>query len=171
VLDEAGTDDTTAPELTVPDGVTADATSPAGAVVSFSTSATDDVPPNPSIACAPASGSLFAIGGTEVECTATDAAGNKATSSFTVHVKGAGEQIADLIALVESYQLRKLGTSLRDKLVSVQRLLAAGKPRQAEETLTAFVSQVRAQRGKGLTAERADALLTAARRISDVIET
>src|SRR4030095_2512739 len=34
--------------------------------------------------CSPASGSVFALGTTTVTCTATDAAGNLATCSFTV---------------------------------------------------------------------------------------
>jgi len=84
--------------------------------------------------------------------------------------KGAQEQVEDLIGLVDSYQLGKLGTSLHDKLVTVQRFLAAGKPRQAEDNLEAFIAQVEAQRGKGLTQEQADALETAAQRIIDVIE-
>jgi WD40 repeat protein len=169
--EEDGGTDTTAPTLVVPSDITKDATGPGGAVVSYSVSASDDVDSSPSVSCAPPSGSLFAIGVTTVACTAEDAAGNEANASFQIRVRGAAEQLVDLIALVESYGLGKLGTSLRDKLVTVQRFLAAGKPRQAEENLATFISQVEAQRGKGLTAGQADALLTAARRISDVIET
>ena len=86
-------------------------------------------------------------------------------------MKGAAEQVDDLLVLVDSYGLGKLGSSLHDKLVTVQRFLAAGKNRQAEDNLASFIAQVDAQRGKGLTEAQADALTTAALRILDVIET
>ncbi len=164
--------DTTPPILTLPSIVLADATSPMGASVDYSNlvSATDETDGLVPLSCTPPSGSLFPIGDTTVECTATDGAGNSSTAPFTVHVRGADEQVADLLALVESYDLGKLGTSLHDKLVTVQRFLAAGKPRQAEENLDSFIGQVEAQRGKGLTAEQADALSSAALRIMDVID-
>ena len=163
--------DTTPPTLVLPGQLAVNATSPAGAAVTYTVSAIDDIDPNPSVNCAPAAGSLFAIGDTTVSCTATDAARNSSQGSFTVHVKGASEQVADLIALVDGYQLGKLGTSLHDKLVTVQRFLAAGKPRQAEENLESFIAQVNSQAGKGLTQAQAAALRTAAQRIIDVIVT
>ena len=163
--------DTTPPVITVPGSLSADATGPGGAVVDYSASATDSVDGSVPVTCSPESGSTFAIGDTPVRCTATDAAGNSSEAWFMVHVRGAPEQVADLIELVASYDLGKLGTSLHDKLVTVQRFLAAGKPRQAEENLASFIAQVEAQRGKGLTVEQADALSSAALRIMDVIET
>jgi HYR domain len=51
-------------------------------------SADDAVDPQPSVSCDTPSGSTFAIGSTTVTCTATDAAGNAASASFTVSVKG-----------------------------------------------------------------------------------
>ena len=85
-------------------------------------------------------------------------------------MKGSSEQISDLLALVDSYGLGKLGTSLHDKVVTVQRFLAADKNRQAEDNLASFIAQVDAQRGKGLTSTQADALKDAALRIINVIE-
>jgi hypothetical protein len=78
--------DTTPPVITTPGNLAATATSPAGAVVDFTVTAEDDVdgPVTPSVA--PASGSLFPLGTTSVNCSATDAAGNNATKSFTVTV-------------------------------------------------------------------------------------
>ena len=38
------------------------------------------------VTCTPASGSLFAVGDTVVNCAASDAAGNTATGAFTVTV-------------------------------------------------------------------------------------
>ena len=79
--------DTTAPTLTLPSNMTVPATSPAGAVVTFSASATDIVDGSVTVNCSPASGSTFAPGTTTVSCSATDAAGNIANGSFTVSVK------------------------------------------------------------------------------------
>jgi X-Pro dipeptidyl-peptidase len=81
--------DTTPPLLAnVPADVTVTAPSPAGAQVSYTDpTATDDETAHPSVACAPASGTLFPIGATTVTCTAEDADGNTATRSFTVRVK------------------------------------------------------------------------------------
>ena len=69
------------PELTVPDDIIAEATSPAGAVVEFEVTATN----SGVIVCTPPSGSTFAIGTTTVTCTATNDGGSD-TDSFTVTV-------------------------------------------------------------------------------------
>ena len=78
--------DTTPPVLTLPSDITAEATSAAGAAVSFIASALDLVDGNVAVACLPASGSVFPLGSTEVSCSATDARGNSATASFGVEV-------------------------------------------------------------------------------------
>ncbi len=78
--------DTTAPALTLPGNRTVAATSPAGAVVSFPASAADLVGGARSVTAQPASGATFPIGTTTVNATASDAAGNSATGSFTVTV-------------------------------------------------------------------------------------
>jgi len=78
--------DTTPPALTLPTVVTAEATSPSGAAVSYSASATDIVSGPVPITCVPASGSAFAIGTTPVDCSAVDAAGNRANKTFDVIV-------------------------------------------------------------------------------------
>jgi len=54
--------------------------------VSYVVSASDNVDPNPTVACAPASGSQFPLGTTIVKCKATDAAGNTSAGSFSVRV-------------------------------------------------------------------------------------
>jgi hypothetical protein len=79
--------DTTAPVVTVPADVTAEATGPNGAKVAYGdVSAVDivDGPMNPS--CSKASDTVFALGTTTVTCSAIDAANNKGTNSFTVTV-------------------------------------------------------------------------------------
>ncbi|HUR69999.1 MAG TPA: HYR domain-containing protein [Candidatus Thermoplasmatota archaeon] len=80
--------DTTAPSIAPHADLRIASTSPTGAVASFDAPATSDAVDGAGAAtCAPASGSLFAVGDTIVVCDATDAAGNAATpTSFVVHV-------------------------------------------------------------------------------------
>lgn len=80
--------DTTAPVVTVPSSpITAEATTAAGATVTFSATATDIVDGAIASVCTPTSGSTFAIGATTVTCNATDAHNNTGTNSFTVSVR------------------------------------------------------------------------------------
>jgi flavin reductase (DIM6/NTAB) family NADH-FMN oxidoreductase RutF len=81
--------DQTAPTFTsVPTPISAEATSSAGAVVSYTITATDDSGIAPAIDCGGhGSGSTFPLGVTTVTCTATDGASNSSTASFTVTVK------------------------------------------------------------------------------------
>jgi hypothetical protein len=79
--------DTTAPSLNLPGNLTAEATGPSGATVTYSASASDTNPLNPTVSCSPASGSTFALGSTTVSCSATDNAGNTANGSFIVTVQ------------------------------------------------------------------------------------
>ena len=79
--------DTVAPVF----GAAADITTPAisfdGATVVYtSPTATDNLDPVVPVLCAPASGTFFPVGSTTVSCTATDVAGNTATTSFVVTV-------------------------------------------------------------------------------------
>lgn len=71
----------TAPVITVPSGITAEAAGPGGTTVAFVATATD----NATIMCSPASGSNFALGTTSVSCSATTAGGTSA-DSFNVNV-------------------------------------------------------------------------------------
>jgi fibronectin type 3 domain-containing protein len=78
--------DSTAPTISTPGNQLVEATGPGGAAVSFTVTASDNVDPNPSLSCTPASGSTFALGATTVNCTAHDSANNTANASFTVTV-------------------------------------------------------------------------------------
>ena len=79
--------DTTAPVVASHANLTAEATSAAGAAVTYSKpSASDAVDGSVSVNCAPASGSTFALGTTTVNCSATDAHGNTGYGSFSVTV-------------------------------------------------------------------------------------
>jgi hypothetical protein len=79
--------DTTPPILSLPSDITAEATSSSGAVVSFSATASDIVDVTVAVICTPASGSTFPLGTTNVDCSATDNAGNTASGSFNVTVQ------------------------------------------------------------------------------------
>ncbi|HEY0661424.1 MAG TPA: HYR domain-containing protein, partial [Lysobacter sp.] len=81
--------DTVAPVIASHANITAEATSAAGAVVSYTSPATADAVDGPGVAtCLPVSGSTFPLGLTTVTCQAQDAAGNIATpTSFTVNVR------------------------------------------------------------------------------------
>jgi hypothetical protein len=78
--------DTTAPEFVVPSNVVVDATSAAGAVVSYAMPAASDAVGVVSLTASRASGSVFPIGATNVELEARDLAGNAKRRSFEVRV-------------------------------------------------------------------------------------
>ncbi len=79
--------DTTGPVIAAHAPVPASATSAAGAIVTYTTpAATDAVDGSVSVTCLPASGTMFALGATTVNCSAKDAANNTSSSSFTVTV-------------------------------------------------------------------------------------
>lgn len=75
-----------APVLAVSANLTTPATSPAGAAVTYTVTATDDLDPLVTPTCAPPSGATFAIRTTTVTCTVTDSGGLTSEDSFTVTV-------------------------------------------------------------------------------------
>jgi len=80
--------DVTPPVVQSHTPVVAEATGPSGATVPYTLPTADDSQDGPvPVACAPASGSLFALGQTTVTCSAQDAAGNTATSVFDLQVR------------------------------------------------------------------------------------
>jgi large repetitive protein len=79
--------DTRPPVLRLPPTRTAEATWPAGAVVSYSATATDVVDGTASVSCSPASGTTFPLGDTAVRCTSADAHGNTVSRGFGVSVR------------------------------------------------------------------------------------
>jgi hypothetical protein len=76
--------DTQIPVLSQPLNISCvEATSPAGAVVTFvRPTATDLADPNPVVTCTPPSGAVFPLGTTIVKCDAADRGGNKANPVF-----------------------------------------------------------------------------------------
>lgn len=160
--------DTTPPVLHVPSGVVVVATGPAGAVAFYGASAADAVDGSVPVSCAPQSGSLFPIGDSIVACMATDSAGNAAVGSFNVHVKGAAEQIVDLMAVVSAIGPSAAGLNhiLNRALVAVR----AGQTAHACGELAMFGQAVYdlARRGQ-LTQAQVGRLIDGAKRVRAVL--
>ena len=80
--------DTTAPAIAAHADVTVPATGASTTVTFTAPAATDAVDPAPTVTCSPASGSGFAVGSTQVSCTAKDASGNTSSPvTFSVIVQ------------------------------------------------------------------------------------
>ncbi|MGZ4388859.1 MAG: HYR domain-containing protein [Gaiellaceae bacterium] len=156
--------DRTAPAIATPaGGVTADATAADGADVAYDVTAGDNLDPSPGLACGPASGSRLAIGTTTVSCTATDRAGNEATASFAVVVRGAADQIDRYLAAPD---VRSLRATARAAAFAVSN----GRDRAACGILGAYALQVRALvRTHRLASGDGSALLDAVARIGNVV--
>src|SRR5690606_26953659 len=92
---------TAAPPVIGPvSNVTAEATSAAGAVVTFALpTVSDDVDPAPVVTASPASGTVFPIGVTTVTITAANIAGQAATATFTVTVRNTTGPSIDSLTL------------------------------------------------------------------------
>src|SRR5207237_8428831 len=78
--------DTEAPKITCPANITVQTDCSGVKAVTYATPAATDNCGTPSVVCAPASGSSFALGTTPVTCTGTDASGNHTSCSFNVTV-------------------------------------------------------------------------------------
>ncbi|MFG1954358.1 VWA domain-containing protein [Micromonospora sp. NPDC048830] len=74
------------PPTVVVDDRTVEATGPAGAVIDYPASATDNVDGPLTPTCVPPPGSTFPLGATTVTCTATDAAGNTGSDTAVMRV-------------------------------------------------------------------------------------
>jgi hypothetical protein len=163
--------DTTPPTISCPDNIVTDATSPAGAVVSFPAPAASDNCSVASVSCSPASGSTFAIGTTTVTCRAIDSSANTNTCTFTINVEGAAEQINDLITSVQNFGLKSAtANSLLAKLQAAGKDLSRGNVASACSDLQDFISQCTALSGKKqITADQAAQMIGDATRIRSVI--
>lgn len=100
--------DRTAPFLSVPSDITLEATSSAGASALYSVEITDNLDPSASASCNYPSGSVFALGETVIQCTATDNAGNQDTKSFKIIVQ---DTTAPTLVLPSDIILEALGPS------------------------------------------------------------
>lgn len=159
--------DDTPPVVTPSSNITTDAVSPAGAPVNYVVTASDNVGVS-SLDCAPASASVFQAGTTLVHCTAHDAAGNSASASFQVKVRGAPEQIISLIQLATGHNLPPAISA--QLLAALQRALS--NPRNlpaACRSLDLFIALVRAHAGRSIPVARATQLIADASRIKAVL--
>jgi hypothetical protein len=95
--------DTTPPALTVSGNLTAEATGPSGAAVSFAATAVDTVDGPLAVQCAPSSGSTFPLGTTTVTCSATDAHANVASAGSLVTVADTTKPIVTYVGNAGSY--------------------------------------------------------------------
>jgi hypothetical protein len=182
--------DTTPPVITVPEDIVVEATSADGAEVTYTVTAQDNVDGNATleadgstiiqdnvggnitISCNPPSGSVFPVGDTEVQCSATDEAGNEGTASFTVTVNAPptpAEAIDELISTVENLDdnvPQSVKTSLSAPLNEASDILNDDNPNNDRAVcgkLGAFINQVNAnERRDMLTADQADGLRTQA---------
>ena len=88
---------------------------------------------------------------------------------WVVPVDDAQQLISDTINLIASYNLKKLGTSLPDKLQIASNFAAAGQVSEACGTLMGFLNQVSAQKGKALTVDQATELTARVIQIRNVL--
>jgi len=141
--------DTTPPALTLPANMTVNAPDNVGATVTYVVAATDNLDSAPVVSCSPPSGSLFPVGTTTVNCSATDASGNSARGSFDVTV----------ISLVQQQNLAAVQDALISWLNTVSDSIAANPPstpqqraalcaaiRHAGNTITTQIHQLLAAR-------------------------
>ena len=84
---ESYTIDKSTPAVSVPSDITVASTSASGAVVTYIATAHDNLDGDLTPTCNPPSGSAFAIGSTNVNCSAVDKAGNTGTASFNILVE------------------------------------------------------------------------------------
>jgi Tol biopolymer transport system component len=197
-----GNGDTTSPVITVPQNITEEATSTDGAQVTYTVTAQDNVDGNATleedgstvtqddvggditISCDPPSGSVFPIGDTEVECSATDEAGNTGTASFTVTVNPPSpsppttprEAIDKLISTIQNLDNvpQDVKTSLIALLEELLNILNDNNPNNDESacgTLGTLINQVNAnERSDTLTADEADELSTQSEEIRNALD-
>ena len=158
--------DTRAPVLTLPATINVPATMPTGAVVAFVASAVDIVDGAIGVSCAPASGSVFPAGDTTVTCSAADRSGNPVGGSFRVHVRGAGELLDELWALVQGVGP---GRSLAEEVTEARDAFRRGEIRCACDELQDFIDEVRAQSGKHVAAATASDFIARATQIRAVL--
>jgi hypothetical protein len=114
----------TPPTIVTPGHITVDATAPAGVVVTYAVTATDDIDADPMVNRVPPSDSVFAIGDKLVACDSTDSLGNTASANFLVTVLGAEKQLANLIRnVVDS---TRLPVTVKTQLIALLQSLVAG---------------------------------------------
>jgi uncharacterized repeat protein (TIGR01451 family) len=90
---------------------------------------------------------------------------NTATATTTVNPPSPPQQISDLIALLDSFNLPPPANSLRNKLLGIQNKITQNQLNAACNDLMAFNNEVMAQTGKLLTPGQANELITGANQL------
>jgi hypothetical protein len=156
--------------LSQPPDINTDAAGPSGATPTYSLPTVRDPDDTtlPTPTCTPASGSIFAIGTTTVDCSVSDPDDTPSTASatFTVTVHGARSQLDRLLNEVEAVGP---GSSLADKVRIMRSELGSEHPDATCATLNAFVDEVQAQTGKTIPAGLAAGLIASALQIEAVL--
>lgn len=151
--------DTSAPILTVPGPIVVEATSSAGAVVTFTVSATDLVTASPMVGCSRPSGSVFRIGTTSNTCYTFDAAGNGVSTTFLVTVTqpvagrmvGTGEILNGAVRTAFAFEVRQTSNFSDRGLVTMLIRGGTGRP---DRLVTATVTDVSLSNSLGYTPGR-----------------
>src|SRR6266481_370031 len=135
--------DNTPPVISCPSNIVLEPTCPSGAIATYTAPVgTDNCPGvNTARTAGGASGTVFPIGTTTVTYTATDAAGNSTSCSFTVTVKTVLQTIEDLKTSVNGSPLsgtQKQG--LIAKLQAAEDALAQGHTSTACQKLADFIN-------------------------------
>jgi hypothetical protein len=100
-----------------------------------------------------------------------DDANNSARGSFQVTIKGAAEQITDLISLVQQINLKKSDAQrLVNNLEQAQKALSRGDKGKACRDIEQFIKEVMKELSKGVTPEQGKRLGDAAIQIRAVID-
>ena len=157
----------------VPANITADATAPTGAVVTYTppTVADEDSAETPTVGCLPASGSLFAIATTTVTCTATDTddSNSPVTATFTVTVNGAPAQLQALLASVSALPSSTAKTVLSVQLGDALAAEQSGNTSRVCLDLSAVLRTARQEQAyRQLTPAQATSVIDAANQIAAV---
>ena len=101
-----------------------------------------------------------------MNCSATDAAGNTGTNSFTVTVRGGADQLATLEGSVRGVGP---GHEPAEKAQAAQAALAAGLVPDACSVLRAMINEARAQSGQRMTVAQAQQIIADTARIRAVL--
>jgi hypothetical protein len=162
------------PTLTLPSTITLNASSPQGLAVTYTAIASDPVfPANQlTVSCSPASGSTFPIGITTVSCSVTNPLNITASGTFTVRIRDAGDQIADMIRNLGKLSLS--GNVKSQLSTQLNRALSAFNSNRSNTArvislLSDFISLVQRLRNHGVSSSLADQLIATARGIQTVL--
>jgi Tol biopolymer transport system component len=163
--------DTTAPVMQLVD-INAAPNGPDGTRMGWDTHPTDNADWYPDVVCVPESFSdfVFPIGDTTVTCTATDDSGNSSSGSFIVHVLS----VAELLRQAQAYLVEiDLEPTLRRSLAAELEAAARAADRDNDSATCSAIGDyqdhIRAQAGKKVSSDTAEALLANAEGIRTIV--